>query len=219
MAADRLFERVVFGVDFASTSLAAAKWATQYVARRTHGLLSHVVPFPELLQGEEDADAPNRQQGAMFSALRGGLGGFAATLDLATSRAVLRIGRPSKWLSAIANQTHASLVVLGRRQRATRDWIGEPSVAERIAKRTSAALLMVPEGTRDRPTRVIALADDASPKSLLVRIGESLARINECALALWPSASADRTGAILVAPRNRYDLLSASTVPVLLVAS
>ncbi len=218
-AAEPLFDRVVFGVDFASSSLAAARWATKYVARRTHALLSHVVPFPELLRGEDDSgDTLRGERGPMLSALKGALGGFAVTLDLATSLAVLRIGRPSWWLSSIANQAQASLVVLGRRRRVARDWFGEPLVAERIAKQTSAPLLMVPEGTKESPARVIALVEASSDEGTIGNVAESLSRINNCALELAVALPSDVSGSIIVAARHRYDLLSSSNVPVLLLA-
>lgn len=221
-SADPLFERVVFGVDFASASLAAARWATKYVAHRTNALLSHIVPFPELLGGDEDASL-HAERGPMLSVLTGGLGGFAATLDLATFRAILRIGKPSHWLATIANQAQASLVVLGRRKRVSRDWVGEPNVAERIADSTSASILMVPEGQNDKPAHIVAMVDDSPTRQAIVRVAEALAQMNSCALTLLTVGSVDlitRPGSMIVAAKDRaHELLTRSAVPVLLLAS
>lgn len=172
------FQRVVLAIDFGSASLGAARWATAHVARRAHAILSQVIPSP----GEtayEDGGGDD-----VLSALGAGLGGFAATLDLASTRTVLRAGRPSHWLSTTANGAEASLVVLGRRGDANRKRIGEPNVIERLSRRTSASVLVVPEGTIEPPRHVIAAVDESRAAAGVVRIARQLARLNRCPITL-----------------------------------
>ena len=92
-------------------------------------------------------------------ALNGGLGGFAATLRVPSAHTVVRVGRPSHWLGAVASGAEAGLIVLGRRSNANRSRIGEPNVIERVTRRTNAAVLVVPEGVHDEPRYVVAAVD------------------------------------------------------------
>jgi nucleotide-binding universal stress UspA family protein len=188
-ALDPLFPNVVFGIDFGSASLAAARWATANVARRAHAILSHVVP------PEHDGDtSPGTTFGELRPALLGGLSGFARTLNFATVRSVLRMGRPSRCLSAIAARTEASLVVLGRRGDANRTRVGEPNVIERLARRSSASVLVVPEGVSEPPRHVIAAVDQSSFAASVLRVARGVARLHECPLTvlhvLAPNAGA-----------------------------
>jgi nucleotide-binding universal stress UspA family protein len=180
---DELFPRVVLGIDFGSASLAAARWATAHVAIRAHAILAHVVPSPHWLsEAAGDAAAHNESLRRMTPALTGGLGGFAATLDVAEARSILRIGSPSRWLSAVANDAEASLIVLGRRADASRIRVGEPNVIERTARRTSAAVLVVPEGSVHPPARIVAAVDQSAVALRVLGVAQHLARLHEVPL-------------------------------------
>ena len=178
--ADTIFPHVLLGVDFGAASLAAARWATTYVTPHANALFSHVVPFPDDVGEADDAD-PARVESLrrMGPALIGGLGGFAATLDVASARSILRVGRPSRWLSAIANDEDVSLVVLGRRADANRVRIGEPNVIERASRRMSASVLVVPEGVVQPPAHVVAAVDESRFASRVLRVARQLARLHE----------------------------------------
>jgi nucleotide-binding universal stress UspA family protein len=176
---DASFGRVLFGIDFGPASLAAARWATTNVALRAHALLTHVLPD----------DGEPRRRGAerldqLAPAIRGGLGGFAATLDVATTRVLVRLGRPSHWLSALANEAEAALMVLGRRADANRLRIGEPNVIERAARRTSADVLVVPEGVDAPVGHVIAAVDESAFAKRAVAAARRLARLHEVPLTI-----------------------------------
>jgi nucleotide-binding universal stress UspA family protein len=178
--AETAFSHVLLGIDFGSASLAAARWATRHVAPHAHAVLSHVLPFPDEFAEGDDADParaePLRQ---LRPALAGGLGGFGATLDVASARGILRIGRPSRWLSALANYEGVSLIVLGRRGDANRVRIGEPNVIERASRRTSASVLVVPEGIVQPPTHIVAAVDESRFASMVLRVARHLARLHE----------------------------------------
>lgn len=177
-----LFERVVLAIDFGSASLGAARWSTTNVARHTHAILSHIVPLTERFDHGSDGPAEIETLDRVLPTLSGGLDGFGATLELASARAVLRVGRPSQWLSAIANGAEASLVVLGRRGDANRKRIGEPNVIERLARRTSASVLVVPEGTAEPPRHIVAAVDEGGAAPAILRVARALAQLHECPL-------------------------------------
>lgn len=176
---DSIFSRVLLGVDFSSASLAAARWATAHVAPRASALLSHVLPFPE--PSDEDDDSNSARVASlrqMKPALIGGLGGFAATLDVDNSRSILRIGRPSHWLSIVANDEDVSLLVLGRRADANRVRVGEPNVIERVSRRTSASVLVVPDGVVRSPEHIVAAIDESRFAPRVLHVARRLARLH-----------------------------------------
>lgn len=179
------FSRVLLGVDFSSASLAAARWATAHVALRANALLSHVLPFPEHSGEDDDGDRARVESlRQMKPALVGGLGGFAATLDVASARSILRIGRPSRWLSIVANDEDVSLLVLGRRADANRIRVGEPNVIERASRRTKASVLVVPEGIVQPPAHIVAAIDESRFAPRVLHVARYLARLHEVSMTV-----------------------------------
>ncbi|AHG93199.1 UspA domain-containing protein (plasmid) [Gemmatirosa kalamazoonensis] len=201
-------ERIVVGVDFSPASLNAGRWAVRQLAPASTALFTHVVPWPdgppshdgETVRGVREAERPYRQ---MRPALLGGLAGFAASLRLARTRSVVRLGRPSAWLATLAESEHADLLVLGRRKDAARHRIGEPNVIERVARRAPCAVLVVPEETTAPVEHVIAAVDASPAAEQVVARALRVARVHRAALTLvhvlspW-TGSYDR----LLAPRR-----------------
>ncbi len=177
------FPRVMAGIDFGPASLAAARWAFSHVARDAHAVLAHVAASGEDAHagdgdGDDDgASLPMRPVKELTPALAGGLGGFAATLRVASARTVVRVGRPSYWLSALSSGVEASLVVLGRRSDANRRRLGEPNVIERVTRRTEAAVLVVPEGFHAPPRYILAAIDRGSIGADVVATATALAEL------------------------------------------
>lgn len=173
------FGRVVLGIDFGPASLGAARWAASNVSIRAESILAHVMPAPEpeALEGDEvDRLEAVRE---MRLGIAGGLGGFAATLPAASTKNLVRFGRPSQWLSAIANDTESSLIVLGRRSDANRTRVGEPNVIERVARRTSASVLVVPERAAPSVERIVAAVDESAFAPRVLAVAKRLARMHE----------------------------------------
>jgi nucleotide-binding universal stress UspA family protein len=211
------YSRVIAGIDFSPASLAGCRWAILHVARGADVMLSHVVPFEEVPgDGAGDIPTPSRVDSLRSPALLGGLGGFAATLDVASARTAVRVGRPSYWLDRLAAEFDASLVVVGRRQDAKRRRVGEASVVERLARRTSRSVLVVPEGIVDGPRCIVAAIDDGPAAAVVLAAATALAiacRQPLLALHVLPPASGtyDR---VVKAPRTRADMSPvASRVP------
>ncbi len=176
--------RLLLAIDFGSASLGAARWATTHVAPGADAVLMHVMPLADGPPGDPTAVSEDETFERMMPALRGGLGGFAATLDVATWRSVVRVGRPSASLAAIANDAEISLLVLGRRGDANRVCVGEPNVIERAARRTGASVLVVPEGTTKAPDHIVAAVDESRIASHVLRVARRLARMHELPLTV-----------------------------------
>jgi nucleotide-binding universal stress UspA family protein len=174
-AAPSGFARLLAGIDFGPASLAAARWATSYIAPNARILVAHVAPVPD----------PTAVSGTLPPAeVAGGIRGFATTLSGQSARSVLRVGSPSEWLSRLANDNDSSLLVLGRRAQASRTRIGEPNVIERSARRTTASVLVVPEGTSMPPGHVIAAVDDSSFTAAVIRVARRVARLHAIPLTV-----------------------------------
>lgn len=178
------FARVLLGIDFGSASLAAARWAAANVAFRAEAILAHVMPAPAVDARDGDEIEQLEAMRELRLGVAGGLGGFAATLDAASTKCLVRFGSPSHWLSAVANDIEASLVVLGRRGDANRTRAGEPNVIERVARRTSASVLVVPERTATSVERIVAAVDQSAFAPKVLAVAKRLARAHEIPLVI-----------------------------------
>lgn len=180
-----IFSRVIAAIDFSAASLGAARWGIAHLATGADAIIAHIVPSS--LDGGSDELPDSAGAGHPHgdtSALRGGLGGFAATLDVASARSVVRSGRASRWLSDLAAESRAQLLILGRRADTNRRGIGEPNVLERSARRTDASVLVVPEGTTEPPRHIVAAVDRSAIADRVVGQALALARRHSCTLTL-----------------------------------
>jgi nucleotide-binding universal stress UspA family protein len=181
-----LFPRVIAAIDFSAASLGAARWGIAHVATGADAVVAHIVPSS--LDSSDDAlvdSGDSRDSHGETAALRGGLGGFAATLDVASARSVVRFGRASRWLSDLAAESRAGLLILGRRADTNRRGIGEPNVLQRATRCTDASVLVVPEGTIEPPTHIVAAVDRSAVANRVVEHAQALARRrHSCTLTL-----------------------------------
>jgi nucleotide-binding universal stress UspA family protein len=184
-AGNALFPRVLLAIDFGPASLGAARWATTHVTRSPDAVLTHVMPFADGSRlGDTTTAEKHESLRRMTPALVGGLGGFAATLDVAEHRSIVRVGSPSGSLAAIAADAGTTLMVLGRRTDANRIGVGEPNVIERTARRTKSSVLIVPEGTTTPPDHIIAAVDESLFAPHALRVASWLARMHEIPLTV-----------------------------------
>jgi nucleotide-binding universal stress UspA family protein len=148
-------------------------------------MLLHVMPAADELDHDDGSDISDDESlERMTPAVVGGLGGFGATLQVASTRSVVRVGRPSSALAAVANDADTSLVVLGRRADANRVRVGEPNVIERAARRTNASVLVVPEGTIQAPDHIVAAVDQSRFAPRVLDVARRLARMHEAPLTV-----------------------------------
>ena len=179
------FPRVIAAIDFSAASLGAARWGVANVAPRADAIVCHVVASDIDSTSENGVDRldAGRRDGET-TALLGGLGGFGATLDAASVRSVVRSGRASDWLTELATEWCADLLILGRRSDAIRRGIGEPNVLERSARRTEASVLVVPQGTTEPPRHIVAAIDRSAVAHRVLAHARELAQRHACGLTL-----------------------------------
>lgn len=180
-----IFPRVVAAIDFSAASLGAARWGIANLAAGADAIVCHVVPSLLDSSSENSVNGlePARLNGEP-TALLGGLGGFGATLDARSVRSVVRSGRASRWLSELAAESRADLLILGRRSDANRRGIGEPNVLERSARRTEASVLVVPQGTTKPPRHIVAAIDSSAVGHRVLAHADALAQQHACAMTL-----------------------------------
>ena len=180
-----LFPRIMLAIDFGSASLGAARWATTHVVQGGEAVLMHVVPCEDDLRCADGRYYTEHESVRdVTPGLTGGLGGFAATLDVATATSLVRSGQPSRCLALAIKRTRTSLLVLGRRAASNRIRIGEPNVIERVARRTSASVLVIPEGTTLAPRHVVAAVDTSSFAATVLHVASRLAALHEVPLSV-----------------------------------
>jgi nucleotide-binding universal stress UspA family protein len=180
-----IFPHVIAAVDFSAASLGAARWGIGNVAARADTIVCHVVPSALDSANESSSEAGDaaRRHGES-NAVLGGLGGFGAMLDASSVRSVIRYGRASHWLSKLATESRADLLILGRRSDANRRGIGEPNVLERSARRTEASVLVVPQGTPEPPRHIVAAIDGGTIAHRVLAHARALAQQHLCALTV-----------------------------------
>lgn len=180
-----IFPHVIAAIDFSAASLGAARWGIANVAARADAIVCHVVPSAIDASSENGVDTLEvARRHSETTALLGGLGGFGATLDAASVRSVVRSGRASHWLTALAIEWRTDLLILGRRSDANRRGIGEPNVLERSARRTEASVLVVPQGTTEPPRHIVAAIDGSAIAHRVLAHARALAQQHACALTL-----------------------------------
>lgn len=178
------FPRVIAAIDFSAASLGAARWGIANVAARAEAIVCHVVPSVDSSSGHEVGHLEAGRRHGETTALLGGLGGFGATLDAASVRSVVRSGRASDWLTELATEWCAELLILGRRSDAIRRGIGEPNVLERSTRRTEASVLVVPQGTTEPPRHIVAAIDRSVVAHRVLAHARALAQQHACELTL-----------------------------------
>ena len=183
--AQRRFTKLALGIDFTAASLGAARWATSHLAPGVPTVLLHVVPLPDhdVYDGAEHS-MQERMLRQMAPALLGGLGGFAATLDVSDSRTLVRFGRPSRTLVRVAHSFDVDLMVLGRTWRPGSRPPHEPGLVERVARQVQASLLAVPQGVHGSPEHVIAAVDDGPSAPAVVTMATGIAAAHEAPLTV-----------------------------------
>ena len=67
---------------------------------------------------------------------------------------------------------------------ANRIGVGEPNVIERVARRTSASVLVVPEGTTHGPDHIVAAVDESRFAPRVLDVASRLARMHEVPLTV-----------------------------------
>lgn len=151
--------RVVIGVDFDEPSLATARWVASHVAPAAELVLVHVLPVPRapaFLSRQLRSPEPFVAQ--VGPAMRGGLEGFASTLNAADVRVDVRVGEPAEELAMAAAAAGADMVCVGYARARRGIARSGRNTVERLLRRLEVPLL-VGSPTAGPLSRLLAAVD------------------------------------------------------------
>jgi nucleotide-binding universal stress UspA family protein len=170
------FRRVVVGVDFTDTSLAAARWASVQLAPDAEIVLAHVTPTfvpPPFLRGYlpsvPEADA--EQETALYRGLRG----FADLVGRSRTRVEMLSGRPPEALAEIAQRVGADVICVGKSAKRRGAARFGATTATRLLARTGLPVVVVPSGARKTPERILAAVGEHAQDDAVLRSAGLLA--------------------------------------------
>lgn len=170
-------QRVLVGVDFSITSLAAARWVAKHLTADAELALAHVIALPRIpsfLRGL--VREPRALLDQIAPEVNGGLTGLAAALGAGTPRTELLIGLPSERLAACAEDFRADIVVVGRTGLRAGTWKRIGSTADRLLRRVRVPVLIATGALIEPPRRILVAVDDGEIGQELLRTSLRFAR-------------------------------------------
>lgn len=169
-------QRVLVGVDFNSTSLAAARWVARHFASEAELALAHVIALPQVPSFLRRAvPRPRALLQQIAPQVRGGLRGLARTLGAGSPHTELLVGIPSERLAACAEDFGADMVVVGRTGQRAGTWKRIGSTADRLIRQVRVPVLIATGALTEPPRRILAAVDDGDIGHELLRASQSLA--------------------------------------------
>ena len=169
------YRRIVVGVDFATASLAAVRWAASTFGRRSRMLLVHVTadPRPPAFLKEH---LPAIDEPHSTATVYQGLRGLANLAGLDRSEVDIIAGSPADGIALAAEEFGADLICLGksRRRRASGRFGG--TTPQRVLSRTALPVLVLPANVRARPVSVLAAVNDDLEGAGVLQVASRLAR-------------------------------------------
>lgn len=170
------FRRVVVGVDFTDTSLAAARWASVQLAPQAEIVLAHVAPEPtppQFLRGylPPVAEIVTERETALYHGLRG----LADLVGRARASVEMLAGQPADGLAAIARRLGADAVCVGKSVKRRGGARFGATTASRLLMRTDLPVVVVPRGPGSTPARVLAAVSDRAHDDTVLRHAGRLA--------------------------------------------
>lgn len=187
------FRKVLVGVDFSASSLAAARWVVRHLAPDAEIVLLHVLREPEVptwLRSSTSALVALHEEVA--PSLRGGLRGLAELLDPTRVHAAIRSGPVPETLVAAAREFDVDLICVGqtRTRRGTARF--GATTAQRVLARSELPLVVV-SGTRCESIDRVLVAVHESSWAPVARSAWSIAQRAEARVDALHVLAADVT--------------------------
>jgi nucleotide-binding universal stress UspA family protein len=161
-------ERLLIAVDFSETALAAARYAVQSFAPGAEVVLLHVIDPPtrprfarDKLPAEDRLEATARE---FASTHMRELAGHLS--DASSPRLEIRVGKPFEVIASVAQETRATLIVIGPHGDRPRPWRFLGTTADRVVRTAPVPVLVATAPTTHPPRRILVPIDDdaiASP--------------------------------------------------------
>jgi nucleotide-binding universal stress UspA family protein len=168
--------RMLIGMDFSDSAIAAAKWASQHFAPDAEMILAHVIEpadRPRFARSKLPPEDVIETSAREYATTR--LREVATYLTSGTARREIRVGKPHELIAALVRETGADLVVLGPhgdRPRPSR-FLG--TTADRIVRASRVPVLVAGGPPGRQPRNILVPIDDASITSTLLAWTRDLA--------------------------------------------
>jgi nucleotide-binding universal stress UspA family protein len=201
-------ERIIVGIDFSASSIAAARWIATHFAPSAELILAHSVFIPEpprFLRGRFPSSASlieNARAGAEARLVE-----LARSLEPAKTRVEICVGHPAEQMPLLAMRLEADLLVVGKHGERPAVWRMLGTTAEQLLRTAKTPVLLV-AGVRDvRPRRILLALDDVDASSQAVDWARGLAlRFGAQATALHVVTSVLSTSALALAAAGAVGL-------------
>lgn len=169
--------RVVVGVDFSPSSIAAARWVAQHFAREEQLVLVHVVEVPppqRFLVGRQEA--VSRLVAAAREGAEARLRELAGSIATGLVWEEVRVGRPHEEIVRVVDEYDAQLVVVGRpaAREGTHARVGQ--IMRRLLAHSPVPVLSMQAAPAGAPSRLMVAVDDSDMTSAVLGWGQRFAR-------------------------------------------
>lgn len=171
------FTRIVVGVDFSPSSVAAARWAMQLLEGEDEVTLLYVLQVPRLPSFLKRSDAGHDE---IVEAARGdaerSLEELGDRLPGRVHRVRVRTGKPAEEIAVVAQEESADLVVTGPhgRRSGLRGFLG--STAEQLLRICPVPVLLVTAQAEEVPRRILAPVDESDLAPRILEAARDLSR-------------------------------------------
>jgi nucleotide-binding universal stress UspA family protein len=187
-------ERIIIGMDFSATAIAAAKWVAEHLAPDAELTLLHVID-----SGIVAEDAGARALGIAR------LHELATFLTAARVRTEVRAGWPHEEIAAAADDLGADLIVVGPHGAGRRAWQPLGTTAERLVRTAGVPVLVAAGELAAQPRRILVGVDDADITAAVLACARDLAEAFDAdVLALHVLSVADMSHVLSVAAATAH---------------
>ncbi|HEX6941612.1 MAG TPA: universal stress protein [Gemmatimonadaceae bacterium] len=177
------FKRVVLGIDFSETSLAASRWIAHHLAADAELVLVHAVAPSDALSSMRQS-MPRTLDGIRVAKpqLHGGLLGLGELLGHGRTSTETLSGDPAEVLAFVAEQVGADLIGVGSGPRRGGSARFGATTPNRLIARTDVPVLVAPHVSSGAPGRILVSVDDRASGNAVLRTAARLATAYEAAL-------------------------------------
>jgi nucleotide-binding universal stress UspA family protein len=177
-------DRIVVGVDFRASSVAALRWVARYLAPGAELVLVHAVVLPEPPGAPRPDAARETRRAAAYDAAARRLRELRRSLPGRRARLEITEGSPAEVIARVARAYDADLVVVGPHGERPGALEQLGSTAERLVRRSPVPVLLATGELAGPPRRLLVpvRAPDISPSVL--RWADALERRFDARLAL-----------------------------------
>lgn len=169
--------RIVIGMDFSDTAIAAARWVASDFAPGAELAFVHVVdPPPRTRLGHAAAPPATAVVDAAADFARHRLDEVTTFVTNLATKRIVRVGHPHDGLIAAARELDAELIVVGQHGDRPRPWKPLGTTADRLVRGSPIPVLVAAAPPARAPREILAAVDDADISTCVLQWTRELAR-------------------------------------------